>query len=105
MKLSLHKHGIALLVALASTSLHATSPAAPTPTEMTAAEVRKIDRDAKKITLKHEAIKHLDMPAMTMVFQVKEDKLLDAAKPGDKVRVGVEKVKGGYAVTAIEVVK
>ena len=40
--------------------------------DMTEAEVRKVDLDAKKITLKHGPIKNLDMPGMTMVFQVKD---------------------------------
>ncbi len=73
--------------------------------EMIDAEVRKIDLDAKKITLKHGAIKSLDMPAMTMVFQVKDTKLLDNVKPGDKVKVNVEQTKSGYAVTNIESAK
>jgi Cu/Ag efflux protein CusF len=68
-------------------------------------EVRKIDKDAKKITLKHGQIKALDMPPMTMVFQAKDAALLDVAKPGDKVRFDAEKVAGGYAVTKIEVIK
>ena len=95
----------AMLSIAANAALATTPPATTSPPEMTAAEVKKIDRDAKKITLKHEPIKHLDMPAMTMVFQVKDDKLLDAAKAGDKIVFGVEKVKGGYVVTAIEVKK
>ncbi len=33
-------------------------------------EVRKVDKDAKKITLRHGPLVNLDMPAMTMVFQV-----------------------------------
>jgi Cu/Ag efflux protein CusF len=106
MKLQFRLGLAAAMLAIASHSALASSPpATTTPPEMTAAEIKKIDRDAKKITLKHEPIKHLDMPAMTMVFQVKDDKLLDAAKAGDKIVFGVEKVKGGYVVTAIEAKK
>jgi Cu/Ag efflux protein CusF len=72
---------------------------------MTDAEVRKIDKDAKKITLKHGEIKNLGMPAMTMVFQVKDEALLEKAKAGDKIKFSAEKIAGGYAVTAIEVTK
>jgi Cu/Ag efflux protein CusF len=88
-----------------------TKPAAGVPAAsadsaaMTEAEVRKVDKDAKKITLKHGEIKNLEMPAMTMVFQVKDGKLLDAAKAGDKVKFRAEKVSGGIVVTAIEVTK
>lgn len=69
---------------------------------MTAAEVRKVDKDTKKITLKHGEIKNLEMPAMTMVFQVKDAALLDKVKAGDKVKFKAEKVPSGYVVTEIE---
>lgn len=105
MKLNFGFSFAAVALALATHTALATTPPATTAPEMTAAEVKKVDRETKKITLKHEPIKHLDMPAMTMVFQVKDDKLLDAAKAGDKIAFGVERVKGGYAITAIEVKK
>ena len=40
-------------------------------------EVRKVDKDAKKITIKHGPLAKLDMPPMTMVFQVKDPAMLD----------------------------
>ena len=70
--------------------------------DMTNAEVRKIDKDTKKITLKHEAIKSLDMPGLTMVFQVKDAALLDKAKAGDKIRFKVISEGGAYVVTDIQ---
>ncbi len=82
---------------------HQTKAAANDKTpEMVNAEVKKIDVDAKKITLKHAEIKSLDMPAMTMVFQVKDLKMLENVKPGDKVKFSVEQTKSGYLVTSIE---
>ena len=68
-------------------------------------EVRKVDKEAKKITLKHGPIKNLDMPAMTMVFQVKDPALLNNVKPGDKVKFEAQKIDGAYAVTRIEAAK
>ncbi len=65
-------------------------------------EVRKVDRNNQKITIKHGEIKSLDMPPMTMVFTVKDPVLLEAAKPGDKVRFGVAREDGKFVVTAIE---
>ncbi len=65
-------------------------------------EIRKVDIDAKKITIKHGPIANLDMPGMTMVFQVKDPALLDRAKAGDKVRFAAEKIGGAYVVTRIE---
>ncbi|MEO8103588.1 MAG: copper-binding protein [Betaproteobacteria bacterium] len=72
---------------------------------MAEGEVRKIDRDASKITIKHGEIKSIDMPPMTMVFQVKDAALFDKVKAGDKVRFAAEKTATGYGVTAIEVAK
>ena len=69
---------------------------------MTDAEVRTINKDAGKITLKHGEIKNLDMGPMTMVFQVKEPAMLDKVKEGDKVQFTAEKIRGQYTVTSIE---
>jgi len=44
----------------------------------------------------------LDMPPMTMVFQVKDPAMLDSVQAGDKVRFDAEKVGGAYVVTRIE---
>ncbi|MCW5590595.1 MAG: copper-binding protein [Burkholderiales bacterium] len=68
-------------------------------------EVRKIDKGAGKITLKHGPIKSIDMPPMTMVFQVRDRALLDKVKEGDKVRFAAEEKAGAYVVTAIEAAK
>ena len=75
---------------------------AQNPSDMTDGEVRKVDKDAAKLTIKHGDIKNLDMPAMTMVFQVRDPALLDKVKAGDKVKFRVEKAASGYMVTAIE---
>jgi Cu(I)/Ag(I) efflux system protein CusF len=68
-------------------------------------EVRKVDKDAKKITIKHGPLANLDMPPMTMVFQVKDPAILDQVKTGDKVKFQAEKVGSAYTVTKIEPVK
>jgi len=72
---------------------------------MTDAEVRKVDKEARKITLKHEQLTHLDMPAMTMVFQVKDKAMLDAVKPGDKIRFVADKVNGAFTIMQLEPVR
>jgi Cu(I)/Ag(I) efflux system protein CusF len=72
---------------------------------MTDGEVRKVDKEVGKLTLKHGEIKNLDMPPMTMVFQVKDAALLDKVKAGDKVKFRAEKTASGYVVTAIEAVQ
>ncbi len=73
--------------------------------DMTDGEVRKIDKETKKITLKHGTIKNLDMPPMTMVFLVKDPAMLDSLKPGDKVKFAVEMVGPAMVVTEISAVK
>lgn len=73
--------------------------------DMTDGEVRKVDKEAARLTLRHGEIKNLDMPPMTMVFQVKDAALLDKVKTGDKVKFRAEKSAGSYVVTAIEAVQ
>jgi Cu(I)/Ag(I) efflux system protein CusF len=73
--------------------------------ELSDGEVRKVDKEAKKITIKHGPLANLDMPPMTMVFQVKEPAMLDQVKAGDKVKFQAEKVGGAYTVTKIHPVK
>lgn len=65
-------------------------------------EIRKVDVEAKKLTIRHGAIPNMDMPPMTMVYPVKDPAMLDQVKAGDKVKFGMEKVGGAYVVTRIE---
>lgn len=70
--------------------------------ELATGEVRKVDADAGKITLKHGPIKSMDMPPMTMVFRVKDGALLQGVKRGDTVRFDVRKIGGQYVVVELE---
>ena len=70
--------------------------------EMTDGEIRKVDMENKKITIKHDEIKNLDMPGMTMVFQVKDAAMLDKVKAGDKVKFSADKIGGAIVVTDIQ---
>ena len=74
-------------------------------TPATDGEVRKVDKEQGKVTLKHGRIESLDMSPMTMVFRVADAKLLDGLKPGDKVRFAAESINGVLTVTAIEAAK
>ena len=82
------------------TPLAATAAAADA--DMTHAEVRKVDADSGKLTLKHGPIKNLDMPAMTMVFVVKDKAQLANVKAGDKVKFTAVNDAGRYTVTEIK---
>jgi Cu(I)/Ag(I) efflux system protein CusF len=68
-------------------------------------EVKKIDLDAGKVTLKHGEIKNLDMPAMQMAFRVSDPAWLKRLTVGDKVSFTADKVNGQFTVTAIDVKK
>ena len=73
--------------------------------DLTDGEVRKIDMDAGKITIKHGDIKHMDMPGMTMVFVVKDKALLDKASVGAKIRFMATSENGQMTVTDIQPAK
>ena len=69
---------------------------------MSEGEVRKVDSTAGKLTLRHGPLANLDMPAMTMVFRVKDPAWLAQLKVGDRVRFVAKRVDGNLTVTAIE---
>jgi Cu(I)/Ag(I) efflux system periplasmic protein CusF len=111
MRTSLCTLSTAVLIATSTAFAQSAAPsqgaaAKPAQTnETVSGEVRKVDKDARKITLRHGAIKQLDMPPMTMVFHVKEPALLDKVKAGDKVKFKAENVGGTLTVTEIETTK
>ncbi len=66
-------------------------------------EVRRVNREQSTVTLRHEPLKVLGMPAMTMVFAVRDARQLDALKVGDKVQFTViQDADGGLIVTQIQ---
>jgi Cu(I)/Ag(I) efflux system protein CusF len=64
----------------------------------TAGEVRRIDKETRKITIRHAPIANLGMPAMTMVFEVSDPALLNSVKVGDKVQFTADKRHDGALV-------
>lgn len=68
-------------------------------------EIRKVDKDAAKLTIKHAEMPNLGMMPMTMVFRVQDKAMLGQVAAGDKVRFTAEKVGGALTVTALEVAK
>ena len=73
--------------------------------EMADGEVRKVDKEGGKLTLKHGDIKSLDMPPMTMVFVVKDKGMLDKLKAGDKIKFNAISDAGKLTVTEIQMAK
>lgn len=60
--------------------------------------VKKVDKSAGKLTLSHGPLSSLGMPAMTMVFRVKDVAWLEQMKEGDKIRFVADKVNGAFTV-------
>jgi Cu/Ag efflux protein CusF len=100
--------GVAALAFFAGAA-NAQSPKADAPpaaqaasTDLTDGEIRKVDKDNKKLTIKHGPLKSLDMPSMTMVFAVSDESVLEKFQAGDKVRFDAGKMDGKIVVTRIE---
>ncbi|PKO86385.1 MAG: RND transporter [Betaproteobacteria bacterium HGW-Betaproteobacteria-12] len=76
-----------------------------TETQLVNGQVRKVDKAAGKVTLAHGPLANLNMPAMTMVFRVKDAAWLDRMKVGDKIRFMAEQVNGVITVVHFEPAK
>ena len=72
---------------------------------MSTGEVKKVDKSSGKVTIKHGPLDNLGMPAMTMVFRVKDPAMLDQMKEGGKINFVAEKVNGAYTVIQTEPAK
>lgn len=64
--------------------------------------VKKVNKAQGKLTISHGPLENLGMPAMTMIFRVQDDAMLDRVKPGDNIRFLADKVNGRLTVTRIE---
>lgn len=97
-----------LMVVLLFASPLVRSEQSPAPADTAAlaeGEIRKIDKAAGKVTIKHGRLENLDMMPMTMVFRVKEATWLEQMKEGEKIRFLAERVNGALTVVRYEVVK
>ena len=105
---SLHALATAAVLALAMHAASALAGGKDKVFPMAEGEVRRVDKDAGRITIKHGPIKTdtLDMDPMTMVFHVKDKSQLDAIKDGDRVRFRVVSEEGGrMTITEIQPVR
>lgn len=93
-------------VPAAADSSHAQHGAASAqPADMAEGLVRKVDKAAAKLTIKHGPLTALNMPPMTMVFRVADPAMLDAVQAGDQVRFKASDVDGALTVTDIRKLK
>jgi len=86
----------------AHTAHHATPSAASQQAAMTNGVVKRVDKAAGSVTIAHEPLTNLGMPAMTMSFLVKDRAWLDAMKVGTPIRFRAETIKGELTVVALE---
>ena len=87
-----------LALSLSALTLGALAQALP----LAEGEVRRVDKAGGKISLKHGEIKNLDMPPMSMVFEVKDPALLNKVKVGDKIVFTADQINGAYTVMSID---
>ena len=95
------KHLKQVLITLFA-ALAASAALAQTAAPLTEGEIRKVDKEAGKLTIKHGEIKNLEMPPMTMVFRASDPKLMESLNAGDQIGFHAEKVDGQFMVTVIE---
>lgn len=65
-------------------------------------KVKKIDAEKGKVTIIHEEIPNLEMPAMTMVFRTGENEMAEKLEPGQEIEFVAERVNGKLTVTKIK---
>jgi Cu/Ag efflux protein CusF len=75
-----------------------------TETQMDEGLVKKIDKTGSRVTVSHGEQKS-GMPAMTMVYRVKDASWLDKMKPGQKIRFATDPADGGMTLLSFEAVK
>lgn len=70
--------------------------------EYTKGKIKKLDEKAGKVTIIHEELKNLGMPAMTMVFKIGDG--IDAAKlkAGSDIEFVADRVNGKLTVTEVK---
>ena len=71
-------------------------------TPLSEGEIKKVNVDTRQLTIQHGPLANLHMPGMTMAFKVKDAAMLQQVKPGDKVRMLIEKVDGALTVTTLQ---
>ena len=85
---------------------HGDATSSPKPADqievLTAGEVTRVDACTGKLTIRHEEIKNLDMPAMTMVFTLADSAQPASFKVGDKVLFHAEDQNGALIITRIQ---
>ncbi|MFK5980382.1 MAG: copper-binding protein [Rhizobiaceae bacterium] len=94
MKYYLKSIAVAVVIALMSSSVMAA--------EFTKGVVKKVNMKSQKVTIIHEELKGLGMPAMTMVFRTIDDAMFEKMKVGEKIEFVADRVKGKLTVIELK---
>jgi Cu/Ag efflux protein CusF len=86
----------------AAVALSATMAVSAFSAEYTKGMVKKFDEKAGKVTITHEALTNLGMPAMTMVFRVGEGIDAEKLKAGSKIEFIAERINGKLTVAEVK---
>lgn len=70
--------------------------------EYTKGVVKKVDLKAGKVTIIHEELANLEMPAMTMVFRTIDTAMLERMKVGEAIEFIADRVNGKLTVTDLK---
>lgn len=71
-------------------------------TEYTKGVVKSVDTDAGKITVIHEELKNLEMPAMTMVFVAGDETILARMQDGQEIEFVADRVNGKLTIIELK---
>jgi Cu/Ag efflux protein CusF len=84
---------------------HGTPTAKPAANVLYDGQVKRINKETRRVTISHGPLTEFNMPAMTMAFPVKNPAQLATLKDGDKVKFSLEQAGENLVVTRIEAVK
>lgn len=94
--------GVVLAASDAQTTPLSATAAPGVSAQLTSGEVRKIDTEQGKLTIKHGPIENLQMPGMTMVFKAADPAMLQKLQVGDKIEFAAEKSNGAIVMTTVQ---
>lgn len=63
--------------------------------------VKAVKPEDGKVTIIHEDLIELAMPAMTMVFRVADEAMFDQLEPGEEIEFTVALLNGKLTITAL----
>lgn len=91
-------------IAASNHDSHASMPDHAAAAAMTDGLVKKVDKPGGKLTVSHGPLPN-GMPAMTMVFRVKDAVWLDQLKNGDRIRFAADTADDVMTIVRLVVLK